>query len=456
MTEEELNENSNIIFENDNIILVEVYTISSAKYYLNKYFGDMNNNFFNSSYRGKDVYIVVDKKNDDNSVVITIISEDRFSIENSDGTDLDINELLLLHPSVEKFLLEKINPFSMGIYYGLKLLSENKYKPLDSEWEIEQSDPLIHRVILAKKNPKNTLLFLRFNSDEDYFKTFDFSDDDIWFLNIIFDSYGNGFDFVSEDYYDWEEGRLFYYLNENNIDKLNEILGKILPGIQINNETLNNQSDIKKIVDFFDQFYPDLGHRMTQEYVYYENIAINESAKKEITEDLCNIYEKNKIFVRGGCFWEYIINVSTLLKLFEKFNMKSSDIYGVITALGHTKSVSNYGEYMYEFYGDMDVDSFNSTINSTIDDAHNAIMNHTDFVDIEQYGEIIKELYKKYQFNRWYKFPSDSTQQFVILSINPKNNKIVVRFMRGPREGSGTTELSLDDFYNTINNLSLF
>lgn len=459
MTTEELDDTTRVVLENDSYLLVEVLTLDSAKYYAKEFY-DFSLSYWASSFRDYYNFVLVDKKNRLNSVVMIIKSNDRYDIETLDGEELGIIELIKRYPFLTEFLLEYINPFSVSPYFGLKLFAGNKLPNYitNVEHQISNMDELIYKVDIANKNPKNTLITIQFDSDEHYFKTFGFNDDTVWFLNILFNSYGNGYDFV--DYYDtyeWEEGRLLYNLNENNLNKLNEILKLILPGVQLDNQTFQDDDLLKQITSSLDNFYPKLGERMMDEHSFYENISRNEAAKKEITEDLCRIYEKNNIFlVKNFCFYRYIVPVWVILKLYERFGNYNMDLYGLISSLGHTKDVPEYGEYIYEFYGDFDSDAFNSSVESTIDDMLEYVMDSDEFLNITEYSNILDEISKKYQLKRWYDFPSDSDKSFNIEGVNPVNNKLIVLFKMGHADGSGRTEISLDDFYNKITNLSLF
>jgi hypothetical protein len=446
MTEEELDEGREVIFENDDYLLLEVLTASVAKYYGGE---DFLRNWARK-YSNGNLYFLIDKT-DRGDTTWVFIWQRHIEIETLDNEVLSFYDFIQRYPFAEKFFMDNglVDPFSIGTYFALKTIM--KGIPPPTEWTMENLDDLIYKFKYVKGNPKNSIVTLRFDKDEDYFKTFDISEDSIWIINVLLNSYSGGFDFVdSSDDYQWTEGNLFYYLNDENKDKINQILKLLSPSLQISDDDDNN----KKIVSVLDQYFPDIGESMNSEWVDYENQARNEKARKDLEDDFCEIYEPFNIFKKSGCYWEYVTPVWNLVRLYEKTKSETMDIYGLISEIGHnTLNVGDFYDSIYEIYADdFDSEGYNRSVANAIDNAYDSI----DDVDFEEFFNVYNEIIKKFRFDRWYDFPSGIGGQFLIYKVDPETAKLQVRIYGVKDLPNGDRMISLEDFYNLIYNYSLF
>lgn len=447
MTSEELDEGREIIIETDQYIFMEVLTEDVAKYYGGKEYSGYN---WTRNYRDGNLYFIINKEDDSKSVSVYIINTSNVEVKFiSSEKSLSLVELFKKYPNVEKFIMEQVDPFNMGAYFALKAIASGI--PPRTDWTMEHADEIIGKFRYIEKNPRNSIVTLQFDSIDDYFKTFEMSDDSLWVIRVILDSYGNGFEFTdtSDDYY-WQEGILLTnYLNDSNKEKINEILKYISPGLELS----TNDSENIPIVKIFDQFYPELGDTMNYEYHNLENISRNEAVKKELKEEFCDIYEKYNIF-RKSCYYRYDTPVWNLIKLYENNNAKDLSLYELIKLIGHKFSVGDYYDSIYETYGeDFDDESYQRDISYVLDKILDKIEENN--VIFQEIRSLYNEISKKYKFNRWYDFPADPNKQFSIEKIDIETGKLLVN-MYGKNFPSGKRKMSLEDFYQTIHNPSLF
>lgn len=447
MTSEELDEGRKIIIETDQYIFMEVLNENVAKYYGGKNYSGYD---WSYNYRNGNLYFIINKTDNLESVSVHIITTSNVEVKFiSSEKSLSLVELFKKYPNVEKFIMEQVDPFNMGAYFALKSIASGI--PPRTDWTMELADDMIGKFKYLEKNPRNSIVTLQFNDLDDYFKTFEMSDDSLWVIKVVLDRYGDGFDFTdnSDDYY-WQEGILLTsYLNESNKGKINEILKYISPGLELT----ESENENIRIVKVFDQFYPELGDTMNYEYHYLENISRNQAAKKEIKEEFCDIYEKYNIF-RKSCYYQYNTPVWNLIKLYENNNAKDLSLYELIKLIGHKFSVGDYYESIYETYGEeFDDEYYQREISNVLDKILDKI--EEDSVNFQEIRNLYNEISKKYKFNRWYDFPADPNKQFSIEKIDIETGKLVVN-MYGKNFPSGKRKMSLEDFYQTIHNPSLF
>ena len=444
MTSEDLDEGRDVIIENDDYLFMEILNAETARYYGK----DDIAYLWGRKYREGHLYYLIDKKFNGDSIWIHIPHMSSIEIETFDEEVLTLSDLLKKHSFIEKFIMDKVNPFDMSTYYALKAITQG-VPPL-SDWSMQNVDDLISNFKYIKGNPRNSSVTLRFDNNEEYFRTFDVSDDTVWFLNRIFNSYEGGFEFVDySDNYQWTDGYILTYnLNDENKEKVNEILKVLKPGATLTDNDFDN-AELTKILD---NFYPEIGDDLTTEYANLENQARNEKAKQEVTEELCNIYEKFNIFVKRGCFWEYTTPVWNLIRLYESRQLFNTDLLGLISGIGHSLDVTDWYEYMYEIYGDnFDDQQFNREAARTLD----KVIEKLEEQNLDKVKKVYNEISKKFKFERWYDFPVDPKKSFYIRKIDLETGKLDVN-LRGVGINSYRTLMELEDFYNLIYNYSLF
>lgn len=444
MTSEELDEGRDVILENDDYIFMEILNSQTAKYYgpehIEKYWG--------RKFRDGNLYFLIDKKIKGSSVWILIRNPSSIEIENFNEQSLTLSGLLSQYSIIEKYIMDKLNPFDMGTYYALKAIARGE--PPLSDWTMRHVDGLISNFKYIKGNPRNSIVTLRFDNHEDYFKTFEVSDDTIWVFNILFNSYSGGYEFVdSSDNYNWVDGYILTYnLNEENKAKINEILKTIRPGLTVS----DNDNDNAEVAKVLDNFYPEIGDDLMDEYASLENQARNEKAKEEVKEEFCDIYEKFNIFKKRGCFWEYTTPVWNLIRLYESQKMFNADLLGLIFAVGHTLDVTDYYDYIYEVYADdFDSESFNRTAERTLDN----VLEKMEGQNLEKARKVYNEIFKKFKFEKWYDFPTDPNKTFYLDRVDLDTGKLAVRF-RGMETNTQRALMEMEDFLNLIYNYSLF
>jgi hypothetical protein len=303
----------------------------------------------------------------------------------------------------------------------------------------------------------NGIIALRFDTDEDYFRLFDLTDDDIWTLNGLFSSYGGLelFDhYTAEE--DWNEGYVLnHFFNEENREKIEEIKRIIAPNLNLIVDS-ESAEFCRKLHNLFDRkirnIINEYGHQMNNAYV--------NSMKDKIREELCDVLNSDGIYNVKYCFGRYMTTVDNLIKLYDKYGNKNSDLHTLLTSLGHDKSVSNnYLEDMYNYYdsNEFDSDSFNRSVGYELDGIISDMEDSNKFINIDEYRKIITYLTKKFKFNTWYSRPKDELKTVIkITNVNPKNNKIELEYKNRYTLITKKGNYDLEQFNNFLYHPELF
>lgn len=321
---------------------------------------------------------------------------------------------------------------------------------LIGEKELEGADDLIFNV------KPNGIVSLRFTPDEKYFKLFDLHQDDIWFLNNLFSTY-SGLElydgYRARD--DWDEGYIIRYFSDSNMELCEELKRIISPNLDL--ESNEGKTEFSKILN--DLFHNRVDY-IIGDYESEMDSAIKSTMEKEIIEELCEIFNEDGIHNSNGCFYGYVTTVDNLIKLYDRFNLKSATLETLLKELGHSKSIDgNYYENVYEYMYrvNFDEESFNKSVKWNLEQIISDLEDSDKFINIDEYKEIISYLHKRFKFNAWYKRPKDADKiMFKILRVNPENNEIEVEYKKINTMDFKKGSYDLEHFNNFLYHPELF
>jgi len=302
----------------------------------------------------------------------------------------------------------------------------------------------------------NGIIVLRFDDTSDFFKLFDLNTYDVDTASQFFGSYYYDPEFFDSytAYEDWREGYIIGQFDNENIDKLNEILKYIAPHLDATDD--GDRSQIAKLLD--KMFNRDT-ESIVSDYSSEMNTAMVQSVREDIRDEFCDIFFKDQI-IKLDCFYKYITTVNTLINLYEKLNCKSDSLYEMLQKLGHEKAVSNdFSSSIYEtdYWNYFDRESFQRTVKSILENILEKLTDSDEFVDIEEYKNVLSKISKKFPFNKWFIVPKSKTNypMVKILGIDPQTNYINIEYK--PNENEPTKgSVSLEEFNNLLYHPELF
>jgi hypothetical protein len=302
----------------------------------------------------------------------------------------------------------------------------------------------------------NGIITLKFENDEQYFKLFDLSDDDIWFLNNLYSSYGNleVFDsYRAEE--DWREGYVFPYFNDENKELMEEIKRLIAPNLN-----LQDDSQAVEFCRLLEELFNNRVDYIIGDYESEMDSGMKNSMEKEITKELCDIFLENGIHNTQGCFHKYMTTVDSLIKLYDKYGNKSNDLLTLLKSVGHDKSVDgDYWSNMYDYMGsnEFDSESFNRSVKYQLENIISDMEDGDKFVDLDEYKKIVSYVTKKFKYNVWYGRPKDeSKMMFKVIRINPETNKVELEYKKKGTMDFKNGNYDLEQFNNFLYHPELF
>lgn len=302
------------------------------------------------------------------------------------------------------------------------------------------SDPLLSYV------KQNGIVKLKFSNEKDYFNLFGFTSYDEELLTELYAMY-QYFEHFSrwQGNHDWDEGYVLRSFDADNMNTIKEISSIIYPIKSFEDET-----EVSNLCKKLDELFQTEISSIIHAYCAGIEESIRGNLKKIVEEELCDIFQDEKIFNKV-CFLTYYTTVDALLSLYDKFGKKNVSIYDLLKMVGQQKEVrGDYSELIYEYqFNSFDENEFNKEVKHYLEILMEKIEDSDIFLNIQEYGKIYGEVRKKFQFNKMYNIPKGEGH-FTIKRIDPKTNKIEVAFAKSMNDKEKIGKYSLEDFNNFL------
>lgn len=326
-----------------------------------------------------------------------------------------------------------------------------------SNWELQDMDEIVNSVKFNSSSPGKSRVKLTFDDNEDYWKLFDLTDDDIWFANAIYSHYDT-FEFESEDWVedDWKQGYVLRSFGPDNIEKVKDILKILSP----KNSKLSSDDDFEKASDLILKMFDRQANEIMWSLTSYRNQCKERGAIEMIESETCNMFQNYGIFSLGRCYYSYVTTVSVLLSLYKMIGDTSLTIYEVLEKIGKDMNIGGqWYDYMYEQdCVDFDQESYDRDVERELDKIMDILTDDDEYSDIQLLSTNISKILDKYETDKWYKTPKDPDMSFKIYDINLKDKTILVltqKQFKGTEKRSFNLE-NLDDFNTFLYQPELF
>jgi hypothetical protein len=416
-TKNDAYEQSQTILNTEDWMIVEPMTGLAFEYFApEKLKPEWTNKF-----RDGDVYFVIDKDKEPIQTYTIFRNDTDHKIEYI-GSEVMRNRVItrneLFHelPNDVKSELEPIIGYS-PIY---DLLVKIKNGEQVSSNEMERADNLIYKFNYNEKNPGKSTIKLHFDDIEDYVKLFEVEEDDVYYVSSLFSYYDNGYDYIDYETAvdDWNGGYFFGWFSDENKGKLKQILKYISPDLISLDDDEKKEKAAEKLSDMF----AGKIESMLEEYVDLENNCRHDEAKKQINDEICEIFQ-NYGLINIDCFRTYYTTVGLLLSMFKISQDPTKDIKGVLTDIGHTFNTGGWDEYRYEIQcNNFDEERLNIVIGEELDEILEELEQSDKYVDILEYSDIYDRVISKYPTNTRSK--TSYGREFFIREIDPATNRI--------------------------------
>jgi hypothetical protein len=269
-------------------------------------------------------------------------------------------------------------------------------------------------------------IIIDFGDDENFFKNFDISEDDIWFMNAI-NSHYSDYEFI--DSYtveeDWKEGYIvFGDLNDENKEKLQQIAELILPSKEFDlNSDEYRQELSATLLDLFERETDNI----LSDYFVEKNREMSVTARESIEKEIDGVLESSGFkLVRK---YDIIATTAANLVMWStRLGINKTDVISLFNQIMENNGGNMGGwaedQYEYQDYDNFDSDSFNREVERQFDSILEKI--EDDGTQINDFINLRKKILSKYNIGKWYELPKDKSIKFKIKNFDRDDMQIVV------------------------------
>jgi len=321
-----------------------------------------------------------------------------------------------------------------------------------SEYELEESDPLILQVKASDPLGQSTVVF-DLKDDDGFLKLLDLDESDIWFFNVI-NSYYNDYEFI--DSYaveeEWKEGYAIYsYLNDENTEKLKEISEILLPSKDFD---ITDEEFRKNLSEVLSETFEDEVDYILGDYSSEKNREMGITARESIDKEIDDLLESTGFSIKRK-YDEIMTTPANILWWSVKLGINKTDAISLLRRIVEQfGTIGGWSENSYEYQDDdnFDNESFNREAERQFDNILEKI--DDDENPISEFLEFRRKILSKFKLNTWYGLPKDESIKFKIKTFDRDNVKVVVEI----RTPSGYTTYKFDEekFYSFLYQPELF
>ena len=426
-------DNSDIVFENDDFLIVRVYDSQSANYFISAevYTHDT---YFKNMIKGMEFYVIVNKKADGKAFSMIVDKKSNslpiFSSYDKygDKKSRDYDQIMVDLAPIEEELNDLFGNGS--IYKTFKSFVDGKNV---SQRDLEECDLLIKSVRPVKRSPSGSRVIVSFDVDE-YLELFDMDEQYKDFAKYMLGGYHyNSWNFGTHDrsWEEWREGYILKTLNDNNLEKLKKIVTYINPAIDSSTIDEQNDSVMSNISEMIYSQYERFADRLMSEWADHYEVCFEDTAKLAVRDELCGQLTQIGFFIKeDNCYYEYFTTIGHILSLYQGIP-KNWTLLQVLTYYMTKLNLDLNFEYVYygECYNSVwDEKKYQEDMSKILDDFIETLESDDDrFIDRDEYINIYNKLTSKFQFNKWYPLPKDDSRQIEFKTIDPNTNLIHYR-----------------------------
>ena len=421
--EREIKTQADKIYEDDDVLVVRPKSHSASCYYgaNTKWCTTQkgHSSYFDKYTREGNLYYFLNKKNNNKIALYRNESERQTEVFDAQDARRDIEFLKEYFPN-QSDLIDDLT----GTGEFIKKLREFTRGLISSD-EFAETDPSIFDVVYGEPLGQSQII-IDFGDDENFFKIFDVSEDDIWFMNAI-NSHYSDYEFI--DSYtveeDWKEGYIvFGDLNDENKEKLEQIAELILPSKEFDLNSDEYRQELSAVLlDLFERETDNI----LSDYFVEKNREMSITARESIEKEIDKVLEDSGFKLKRR-YDRIVTTAANLIMWSTKLGINKTDVISLVNQIVENNGGSMGGwaedQYEYQDYENFDSESFNREVERQFDSILEKI--EDDGTQINDFISLRKKILSKYNIGKWYELPKDKSIQFKIKNFDKDNMQIVV------------------------------
>jgi len=316
-------------------------------------------------------------------------------------------------------------------------------------------DKLIYDIRPAKY-PSSTQVIINFDSDDDFLDILGVEGDGdkwVWGKFMGRGYYGDDVD-TERWHYDWEEGYIMDGFNDEQKDKVRQILKLTNPKLTLTDE--NNSQVAKFLQSMFESEVDDI--------IYDYSYESDQCVKREIISILEK--ETKNPFLRFGIVeeqhaYKFRTTVSILLNWYKKLNAEDKDLKGLLTDLIEKYDPNidrgdwhelEYNSWCDDFDKETLSRSYDNNLDKMLEAAEETLENNPDY---EEYTNLMDVVNKLGGFDKWISIQDGNRIKFHDIDRDTNTLRIIYS-KKNKWQGEMRSVNNVEDLNTMMYNLELF
>jgi hypothetical protein len=439
---------SKTIFEDDDWLIItpldyESYTYTSPDNLKSEW----------NRFRDGDIFFIVDKNNNDTyaggfKTYTIYIEEDTTYYYNWDGKELKTKKRFIR--DFPPHIVQQVNDIiGNSTLYDLLVRIINGEEI--TKRQLTDADELISDYRPSRNNPKKGILTIQFYNDDEFLELFDLDEDDKWAYDAVTSHYDT-YEFRDSWSYeeDWKEGYLLPYFNQENRERLKEILSLISPNLLDYEEDDDKTSEVSQLLT---KLFDDEVESIIYEIMSEENIAKTRGFKEDVEYQVCNEFVSYGFFTKT-CMRKYFTSVMMLMSFYKSVGDTTLTLTELMKSVVEDQTFG-WSDSLYEVQPvDLDEEAIQREIERSLDKMMEKLEGDSEFLNVLEYSEIFKRVTNRYQINNRYE--TKYGKEFFVRGIDPATNKVIIEVFKKDNGGLEKRSYTEEEFENFLVSPELF
>jgi len=439
---------SKTIFEDDDWLIItpldyESYTYTSPDNLKSEW----------NRFRDGDIFFIVDKNNNATyaggfKTYMVYIEEDTTYYYNWDGKELKTKKRFIR--DFPTHIVQQVNDIiGNSPLYDLLVRIMNGEEV--TKRQLSDADELISDYRPSRSNPKKGILTIQFYDDDEYLDLFNLDEDDKWAYNAVLNHYDT-YEFRDSWSYeeDWKEGYLLPYFNQENRERLKDILSLVSPNLLDYEDDDDKNSEVSQLLTkLFDGEVESIIYEIMSE----ENQAKTTGFKEYVESEVCNEFFNYGFFTKT-CMRKYFTSVMMLMSFYKSVGDTTLTLTELMKSVVDGQDFG-WADSLYEIQPvDLDEESIQREIERSLDKMMEKLESDSEFLNVLEYSEIFKRVTSRYQLNNRYE--TKYGKEFFVRGIEPSTNKIIIEVFKKDNGGLEERSYTEEEFENFLVSPELF
>ena len=302
-----------------------------------------------------------------------------------------------------------------------------------------------------------TKIVITFDNDDDFLDVIGIEEEseDRWAWHKYMSSYSDFDSYYYDD--EWREGYIIRNFNQENINRVNEILKYVNPTIVLNTDNEESTQTVSKyLASRFESYTSDISY----EFGTLDQDCKSRAAQQEIKKETSNLFSRFGIIEISHAY-KYETTVGILLSLYKMMKAEDDDLKELLKKIdekynSHLSRGEDWYELEYSVYcDDFDNETFQNEVERTLEKMMEEVEEELfEGVDSDEYNKMYEKVLSLGGFDKYIDLPEKGIQ-VIFHDFNPKTNKLYFVLYKGNKKEERSVD-NLEDLNLELYHPELF